>query len=220
MEIIIDLLLELIIQVPMARVLALTIVPAFALLHFVRKRDWLEPESPRLVWSLFGIGVLSVIAAFVLEMFGMSLFLRLMDSQTVAFNLIHWFVIVGLAEEGSKYTLMRLRTWNNPEFDCMYDGVVYAVAVSAGFALAENVMYLIRYGGSVVLMRALVSIPGHISFAVFMGVFYAAAKKCQQRGSERGEIAFQLLALFVPALLHGLFDLAADSIKSRDIALF
>ena len=45
------------------------------------------------------------------------------------------YVIVGLGEEFSKYVSLRLYTWRSREFNCLYDGMVYAAAVAAGFAL-------------------------------------------------------------------------------------
>ena len=60
----IGLLFYMVLSLPLVRTLALTLVPALALLAYVRKKDWLEPEPPKLVWGLFGLGVLSVIPAF------------------------------------------------------------------------------------------------------------------------------------------------------------
>ena len=86
---------------------------------------------------------------------------------------------------------------------------MYAVAVSAGLALLENILYLLRYGAGVVLIRAIVSIPGHICFGVFMGAWYSAAKKYQLLGNPQKSLRCRILAVAVPALAHGAFDLLA-----------
>ena len=87
------------------------------------------------------------------------------------YQIILYFVIVAIAEESSKYFFLKKRTWNNPEFNCQYDGVVYAVFVSLGFALWENINYVLSYGFSTAIVRAITAIPGHACFGVFMGVF-------------------------------------------------
>jgi RsiW-degrading membrane proteinase PrsW (M82 family) len=43
------------------------------------------------------------------------------------------------AEESSKYLLLRRRTWHSPEFNCQYDGVVYAVFVALPFAASGRI---------------------------------------------------------------------------------
>lgn len=211
MGLLIELVFRLVFEIPLLRTIALTIVPALLLLRYVRSKDRLEPEPPKLIWSLVGLGGLSIIPAVLLELGGSAVLTRGADTESIAFRVIYWFVVVGLSEELCKYVMLRLRTWKSPEYNCLFDGMVYAVAVSAGFALVENVIYLIRYGASVVFIRAIVSIPAHICFSVFMGVWYSAAKKYQLQGDTAKMRRSRILAVALPALTHGLFDLIADS---------
>ena len=62
-----------------------------------------------------------------------------------------YFGIVAIAEESSKYIFLRHRTWNNPEFNCTYDGVIYAVFTSLGFALWENIRGFVKKPTIVIL---------------------------------------------------------------------
>ncbi len=210
MEFLIELLLHLFLNVPILRTVALTIVPALLLLWYVRKKDRLEPEPKKLIWSLVGLGALSTLLAVLLELGGLAVLTKIADPDSLVFCVLHWFLIVGLAEEASKYLMLRLRTWKNPNFDCLFDGMVYAVAVSAGFALLENVMYLIRYGSSVVFIRAIVSIPAHICFSIFMGAWYSAAKKYETWNEKDKMRRCRVLAVVIPAIAHGLFDMIAS----------
>ena len=99
--------------------------------------------------------------------------------------------------------------------------MVYAVAVSAGFALAENILYLLRYGTSVLLLRGIVSIPAHICFSVFMGTWYGVAKKYEYAGDAQKVRLAKIFCIAVPALAHGLFDYIASNTDSGGvIALF
>jgi RsiW-degrading membrane proteinase PrsW (M82 family) len=105
---------------------------------------------------------------------------------------------------------MKKRTWDNPEFNCQYDGVVYAVFTSLGFALWENISYVLNYGLSTALVRAVTAVPGHACFGVFMGIFYGIAKKEERSGYEQNSRIFRILAVLVPAVIHGAYDYVAS----------
>lgn len=184
------------------------VIPAVILMAFVAKSDKLERESSRLLFKLVLFGFLAAAVALVQERI-LSLILNLTVSETSpAYNVILYFVIVAGAEEGAKYLFLNVRTWNNRAFNCQFDGVVYATFVSLGFALIENVGYVLlnTNGLFTAFIRACTAIPGHACFGVFMGIFYGLAKRYDYRG-ERGKTAFfRTLSLLVPMLLHGAYD--------------
>jgi RsiW-degrading membrane proteinase PrsW (M82 family) len=120
-----------------------------------------------------------------------------------------YFVVVAVSEEISKYVLLKVRTWKSPHFNCQFDGVVYAVFVSLGFALWENIGYVIQNGLTTALVRALTAVPGHASFGVFMGVFYGAAKRFDNMGDPVRSKRFRRLALLLAVLTHGCYDFIA-----------
>ncbi len=211
MALLFELLFELVFTLPILRMILLAVLPALLLLRYVRKMDRLEPEPPRLIWTLVGLGCASVLLAMVLETAGLIVLTRLFSEDALIFQLLQWFLVVGIGEEISKYLVLRWRTWRSDAFNCTYDGLVYAVAVSAGFALAENIMYMFRYGGGVLFMRGIVSIPAHICFSVFMGVFYGAARKYELAGESSNARKANVLAVLAPALAHGAFDFIATN---------
>jgi RsiW-degrading membrane proteinase PrsW (M82 family) len=139
----------------------------------------------------------------------------LVPGTSPAYNVLLYFGVVAISEELAKYMLLKKRTWNNPEFNCLYDGVVYAVAVSLGFALWENISYVTMYGFSTALVRAVTAVPGHACFGVFMGVFYSLAKSNDYVDEERKSRFFRVLSVVVPVLLHGAYDYIA-SMESAD----
>ena len=126
-----------------------------------------------------------------------------------AYPFILYFGIVAFSEEGFKYLLLKNRTWCSPFFNCQFDGVVYAAFVSLGFALWENIGYVLRYGLATALARAVTAIPGHACFGVFMGVWYGVAKRQELAGYEAASRRSRFLAVLFPALLHGLYDYIA-----------
>ena len=110
---------------------------------------------------------------------------------------------------GAKYFLLKRRTWNSAAFNCQFDGVVYAVFVSLGFALWENISYVLMYGLSTALVRAVTAVPGHACFGVFMGVWYGLAKRLHGQGKDGASKLCRVLALLLSAFLHGCYDYIA-----------
>ena len=193
--------------------LAAAVIPAIFLMVKVYRLDRLKRESPYMLWSLVRAGIFSSLIALVLERV-LSALLDMAVSDSGLYQILLYFVVVAFSEEGAKFFMLRRNSWNSREFDCQYDGVVYAVFVSLGFALWENISYVMHYGFSTAIIRAATAIPGHTCFGVFMGVFYGVARKYANRGNkEKGNLC-QALAVLVPALLHGTYDYIASTQSS------
>ena len=189
--------------------IAAAVIPAIVLLRFVYKEDRLDKESPGLLLSLVIFGILSTFAAIVTEQIGEAILGILLPQSSTAYNVLLYFVVVALSEEGFKYLLLKKRTWYSSEFNCQFDGVVYAVFVSLGFALWENLGYVAMYGLSTALVRAVTAVPGHACFGVFMGVYYGRAKRYDNDGDFVKAKRCRTMAVLMPALLHGAYDFIA-----------
>ncbi len=220
MEILIELLFRLLFDVPIVRLIFLAVIPSVFLIRYVWNKDRLEPEPPKLVWSLVGLGVLSVLPVMALELGGLAMLNAIFKEENALYMIVHWFLVVGVSEELCKYMMMRLKTWKSPDFNCFFDAMVYSAAVSAGFALAENIMYGLKYGTGVLLVRALVSIPAHICFSVFMGAWYGSAKRFAAAGDVRRARRAHLLSVTIPAAAHGAFDILASNSGSAPALVF
>ena len=189
--------------------IAAAVIPAVILMIKVYKSDKLEPESPVLLRNLVIAGVLSALIALVEETVltaGLNLFA---EENTLLYNILMYYIVVAVSEESSKYLMMKRHTWNNPEFDCRFDGIVYAVFTSLGFALWENISYVMTYGFSTALVRAVTAVPGHACFGVFMGIFYTMAKEYDYMNNKRASGMYRKLAVIVPVLFHGTYDFIA-----------
>lgn len=185
------------------------VVPAIFLMIRVYRSDRLEKESPATLWRMALGGIIAALIALVSErLLGLLLDL-FVDEADPVYNIILYFVIVACSEEGAKFFMLRRRSWNLAEFNCQYDGVVYAVFVSLGFALWENISYVLHYGFTTALVRALTAIPGHACFGVFMGIFYGLARGYAMLGENGKAKVMQVLAVALPALLHGVYDYVA-----------
>lgn len=189
--------------------IAAAIIPAIALMIYVYKTDKLEKEPPKLIVKLVALGAVSTLIASLLEQLGLLILGSLFRSETLIYRILLYFVVVAFAEEGSKYFILKKVTWKNPEFNCRYDGVVYAVAVSLGFALWENIKYVVAYGFGTAMVRALTAVPGHACFGVLMGFWYGLAKKKDVWGLDSDSKLARRFSVLMPALVHGLYDFIA-----------
>ena len=190
--------------------IAAAVVPAIALLVYVYRHDRIEKEPLPLLLSLVLFGIIATSIAKLLERVGMAALDAALVPGSILSQVILYFGIVAYAEEGAKYALLKWRTWNSPDFNCRFDGVVYAVFVSLGFALWENIAYVFMYGLGTALLRAVTAIPGHACFGVFMGCWYGQAKLLANRGEETGSRILRALGLVLAALLHGAYDFLAS----------
>ena len=187
------------------------VVPALVLLVYIYRKDHIEKEPNTLLVRLLLWGIVSTFLAVVTESIGASALAFFLpgNEENPAYGFWMFFVVVGLSEEGFKYLVLRWRTWNSAHFNCRFDGVVYAVYVSLGFALWENIGYVMLYGLDVALARALTAIPGHASFGVFMGACYGLARQEENRGRHEQSIFWRVLAVLLPTVIHGCYDYIA-----------
>ena len=52
--------------------------------------------------------------------------------------------------------------------------------------------------------------PGHACFGVFMGIWYGAARRYANEGDFVGERVCRRRALWLPVLIHGMYDFLAS----------
>ena len=190
--------------------IAAAVIPAIFLMIKVYRSDRLEKEDPALLRGLVTKGILSSLLALVEEKVLSLILGALVPQGTLLFNILLYFVVVACSEESSKYIFLKKNTWKNVNFNCQFDGVVYAVFVALGFALWENISYVMSYGLSTALVRAVTAIPGHACFGVFMGVFYGIAKRYENAGDLSRSSMMRGLSILVPVLLHGAYDYIAS----------
>jgi len=188
---------------------AAAVLPALFLLRYIDRKDTREKEPRSLLFSLVGYGVLAALCASALEGIGSALLGALLPEESLVYLIVFAFVVVAAAEEAAKLFFLKRRTWNHPAFDYRFDAIVYSVFVSLGFAAFENLLYVMEYGLSVVVPRALLAIPGHMSFAVFMGVFYGQAKAAALRGDSVGSRRNLRRGYLLAVLHHGFYDACA-----------
>jgi len=173
------------------------VFPVVVFLVVIYRKD-LDREPPKLLRKCFIWGCISSAPAIIIE-----LFLSNFNVFASAFghSFYEAFVVAAITEEGVKFLFLYLIVWRRREFDQYYDGIVYAVFVSLGFALVENIIYVVDLGFGVAVMRAVLSVPGHGLFGVMMGYFFSLARFSPDK---RG--GFLWLSFLAPVFFHGLYD--------------
>ena len=176
------------------------IAPAFIIIIYIYLKDKYEKEPKRIMLFSFLLGaIVSVLISTVLYVF-FDYFLPLPDDNNIAQQFIKAFFVVALIEEFSKYVIVRYYSQPRKAFNEPFDGIVYAVIVSMGFAMVENLIYVFQGGLEVALIRAFTAVPAHATFGVLMGYFMGKAKFNGKR------MADNLIGLSLAILFHGAYD--------------
>ncbi len=202
--------------------------PAIALCIYIFKKDRVEKEPMGLLLLLLGLGAISCFPAAYIEEFIIGIIndifgsMRATDLTIRIYNATYYTVGVALVEEGLKFAIMYFVTCKNKNFNSLFDGIVYAVFVSLGFAGLENIFYVLDYGWKNAIMRAILSVPGHMFFGVIMGYYYSMWHMSNKAAEleknlkfvgllthkikEFSGTKFLVLSLLVPVLAHGFYD--------------
>ncbi len=182
--------------------LILAFAPVLIILLYVYYRDKYDKEPLSLLLKGLFAGVLIVLPISTTEEVA-TMVINPAGLNQIPSAFFTAFFIAALFEEGFKYIAVYLLIWKNKEFNERFDGIVYAVFVSLGFALIENLMYVLsnENGLTVGLTRALTAVPAHTIFGILMGYHLGLA-----RFDIKGRTKHIINAFFYPFLYHGLYD--------------
>ncbi len=177
----------------------IALAPGLAIGLYIYLKDKHEREPLPLLLISFGYGVLSTLVTFAISLpVGWFIEFR-------ADDLVHQFYDaffkVALIEEFSKFLFVRFILFPNRNFNEPFDGIVYAVMVSMGFATLENIVYVFEYGFGTGVLRMFTAVPAHATFGVMMGYFLGKAKF-----SHRRTLYYSVVALSTATLFHGAYD--------------
>jgi len=179
--------------------LLLALAPGAAIILYIYLKDKHEREPLSLLLISFLYGALSTIITLAISL--PVQWLILTKDENVIHQFFNAFLKVALVEEFSKFFFVRFILYRNRNFNEPFDGIVYAVMVSMGFATIENILYVYQYGAATGVLRMFTAVPAHAVFGVMMGYFLGKAKF-----THRKELWFSLLALAAPTIFHGAYD--------------
>ena len=152
-----------------------TIPPVF-LAYYIYSKDLYEKEPRKIVLKSFLYGFFAFIPIFIIEIGFQAIFDHNQKMELFGSVFLFSFFVVASVEEGVKYTILKLYSFKQTDFNEPYDGIVYAVMISLGFAMIENILYVIQGGIDVAALRMFTAIPLHATCGVLMGYFVGKAK--------------------------------------------
>lgn len=192
-----------------AIIAALGILPPIVWLLFWLRED-ANPEPKKEIVLVFFFGMVSVIAALILENSFLgtnSLLKKIFGYSLVTFQILN-LLIFALIEELSKtgaafFTGIKSKFFDEPE-----DGIIYLITAALGFAAAENALFIagsLKAGVSqsivVSAFRFINAVLLHISSAAIIGAGFAFSFYHKERRIK--EIVF---AIFLATLLHAFYN--------------
>jgi len=122
--------------------LLLAIAPVAIIILYIYFKDKYEKKPKRLLIYNFLLGAIVSILITTILYYGFDIVLPLLNHSSIFEQFIKAFFVVGLTEEFSKYLIVRYFAQPNAAFNEPFDGIVYAVMVSMGFAATENIFWL------------------------------------------------------------------------------
>lgn len=198
------------------------LLPALVLGIFIYKKDKADKEPLSLLITLLVSGVVICTPVISVGTAIQDLLQSIFDRNSLTYLFLKAFVEVAFVEEGFKWLALIIVTKDNKNFNSVFDGMIYAIFVSLGFAGYENILYVLDGGIEVALIRAFTAVPGHVFDAVFMGYYFSwyhinkTASQCEKRLMEIGGITKDTsrftykkelaLSLLIPVLAHGFYD--------------
>ncbi|MBE3132499.1 MAG: PrsW family intramembrane metalloprotease, partial [Acidobacteria bacterium] len=124
-----------------------------------------------------------------------------MGSERLA-ELVDEVLVVGPVEEFSKFIVFFLICWRLRPVQEPLDGMLHAAMVALAFSAVENVKYGSVYFPELVIFRALLSTPMHLSYAAVWGFTYVALIYANPARRRRDYVVV-FFSIFPAALIHG-----------------
>jgi protease PrsW len=174
------------------------VVPSALLVWYFHTRD-VYPEPPRVLWTTFGLGVLTV---FPILMMGYPLQHAVgLVANPIASSLLGALFVAAVPEEFVKLLVLVGYNMRNRAFDEPMDGIVYGVVASLGFATLENILFVFSGGISVAVSRAFTAVPLHACVGAIMGYYVGQAWRFPEE-----RFRYILRGYGMAVLIHALYD--------------
>ncbi|MBT8253774.1 MAG: PrsW family intramembrane metalloprotease [Flavobacteriaceae bacterium] len=177
----------------------LALSPGVMIMIYMYLQDKHEPEPMSQLLRAFGLGVLSMLlASGVTYLIYKNLHL---EKGSMADMAVKAFLVVALVEEGSKFLFIRGFLYPNKNFNEPFDGIIYSLMVGMGFAMTENIIYVINGDGGTAILRMFTAVPAHAVFAIIMGFYLGEAQL-----EEKPSTLYASIGLIAATLMHGIYD--------------
>ena len=184
-------------------------------LQYFDLKDSLRKEPRRMLFFGFILGgVAAALAAGLYDLLGQFGYAGPGEGRVA--QLAHFVGIVGPIEEGAKFAVCWAVLFRTRWFDEPIDGLVYAAAVSIGFASLENALYASHVDVQTQLVRAATTPLTHSLFSAFWGFGSGQALLVEKRPLRRA--LWLVLPFMAAAIAHGVYDSAIVTLEQPWLA--
>nr|WP_317356893.1 PrsW family glutamic-type intramembrane protease [uncultured Tyzzerella sp.] len=183
----------------MGKLIYVCLAPIVIILLTIYIKDKYEKEPIKLALTGTLYGMLSSIPIVFTERYVMSF---APASSSIYYPFFVSFMVAAFVEEAYKYIILIFLIYKNNNYNEPFDGILYAVYISLGFATIENILYVFNpiLGGIYTgIARAIFSIPAHAMFGIYMGYYLSREKFFNKK--------IKIFSLIVPIFIHGIYDL-------------
>lgn len=194
------------------RTLGLIAAGSLFWLQYWDLKDRWRPEPRARLAAAFGLGAVAAGVAWLLYLAAAAAGVPTHPGSDPARVLLVSLAVVGPIEEAAKLGVALAVVFRWKSFDEHADGVVYAAALSLGFAAAENLLWLPSLGTRDAVVRALCSPLVHTLFGALWG--YGVARALLKPRSAAGRLAWIVGSYVVAAFAHGVYDSVLGIVES------
>ncbi len=185
----------------------ISVLPVVLIGLYIYKKDK-QKEPARLLVKLFLGGLASCFLVLIISSI-MNIF-PIFSMEPEELNLfeliINVFIGVALVEEFCKWIMAYKISYNDENFDELYDAILYCVFVALGFACFENLLYVYERGITTGIARALLAVPGHACDGILMGYYLGLSKISALNNRKDLKTKNLILSILVPTITHGIYD--------------
>ncbi len=186
----------------MILLLTLSQAPIVLFLSYIYLKDKNDTEPLKLLFKTFLSGILVAFPILLVE-FIFQFAIPLVPFGKFGIVFVEAVFGIALVEEGFKYLAVKKVAYRHAEFNEPYDGIMYAVVASLGFASIENIFYVLPQGLSTGILRMFTAVPLHAMCGVMMGFYIGLAKFTADPKKAKG---YLVIAVLAPTIAHGLYD--------------
>lgn len=183
----------------MGKLVYICLAPIFIILLTVYIKDKYEKEPIKLALTGTICGIIISVPITLTEKY-ITDFAPPQDSIYYPFFIS--FAVASFVEETYKYIILIFLIYKNNNYNEPFDGILYSVYISLGFATIENILYVFNpvLGGlHTAIARAIFSIPAHAIFGVYMGYYLSKEKFFKHK--------MKIFSLLISIFIHGIYDL-------------
>jgi len=197
--------------------LTIAVAPVAIILFYIYLRDKYQKEPIKVLLKSFFVGIIIILPVILIEGALDNYWETKMEAQVHKLYTAFYsgFIVAAFTEEVFKFVALYWLIWRSKFFDERFDGIVYAVFVSLGFAAIENIAYVLQSGFGTGILRAFTAVPAHALFGVTMGFYFGLAKFFPEKR------AYLLsMSVLIPVVLHGIYDFILMSGETLLLLLF